>query len=231
MIGRVGTRVVHQIQAIESVGVLGTVKLRTYPFLTRLFRSIPPLTLSPSCAKYPLTCRPHTSDQSAFCQVFVYREYACVDDLAHVDLVIDCGANVGFASAYFLSRFPGCSVIAVEPHHENFRLLEANLAPYGERVRSINSGVWSHAVGLKIAEEKYRDGREWSTQVRESRPEETPDMQEVRQPLVVRRQARACRRTPACGVPGARSAGIKWRIEQWPDAHNRAVSDGLPPRR
>jgi FkbM family methyltransferase len=111
--------------------------------------------------------------------VFVYREYSCVDDLSDVDLVVDCGANVGFASAYFLNRFPRCSVVAVEPEPSNFKLLEANLAPYGGRVRAINSGVWSHTVGLKISEARYRDGREWATQLRESRPDEIPDMQAV----------------------------------------------------
>ena len=94
MLSDLGTRVVHQIQAVQSVGVLGTVRLRSYPLLARFFRSFPPLTMTSIHAKYPLTCRPHTSDQSAFCQIFVYREYSCLDDLPDVDLVLDCGARV-----------------------------------------------------------------------------------------------------------------------------------------
>jgi FkbM family methyltransferase len=84
-----------------------------------------------------------------FAQIFIQREYSCLDDLSvsNVDLVIDCGANVGYSSAYFLSRFPECNIICVEPDPSNFRSLEENMAPYKDRVKLINSGVWSHVGG------------------------------------------------------------------------------------
>src|SRR4051812_39387542 len=80
--------------------------------------------------RHPLRCRKGSSDRDVFRQIFVEREYACLDDLSDVDLVLDCGANVGYSSAYFLDRFPTCHVIAVEPDPENYALLEENLAPY-----------------------------------------------------------------------------------------------------
>ena len=81
-------------------------------------------------------------------------------------LILDCGAYAGYSAAYFLSRFPQCRVIAVEPDPDNFALLQRNLAPFGNRVRSIRAGVWSHQTSLKMSEAKYGDGRERGRQVR-----------------------------------------------------------------
>jgi FkbM family methyltransferase len=128
-------------------------------------------------AEFPLICRSNTSDIDVFKQIFVGREYSCFDDLSNVDLVIDCGANVGYSSAYFLTRFPNCNIICVEPDLSNFMILEKNLAPYKDRVKLIRSGIWSHSTGLKILEAPYGDGREWAVQVRECKAGEAPEMQ------------------------------------------------------
>jgi FkbM family methyltransferase len=130
-------------------------------------------------AEHGLWVRPGTSDLDVFRQIYLEREYACLDGANNVQLVIDCGANVGYSSAWFLSRFPGCRVIAVEPDAGNFAQLQQNVAPFGDRVRLVQSGVWSRRAGLKFSETPFRDGREWSVQVRESLPEETPDMTAV----------------------------------------------------
>lgn len=49
-------------------------------------------------------------------------------------LVVDCGANVGYSSMYFLDRFKGCEVVSIEPDRNNFEVMESNLAHYGSRV-------------------------------------------------------------------------------------------------
>jgi FkbM family methyltransferase len=116
-------------------------------------------------SKYPLGFRPGSSDLLVFDQIFIQREYSCLDDLEGVDFVVDCGANVGYASAYFLSRFPECSVVAIEPDYDNYELLRRNLSPYSNRTRAVHGGVWSSAAAwLKPVEVPYRDGREWSYQ-------------------------------------------------------------------
>jgi FkbM family methyltransferase len=132
--------------------------------------------LHPSTAQYPLRVRRGSSDLRDFRQIFLKREYSCIDDLKRVRLVIDCGANVGYSAAYFLNRFPACEVIAIEPDSGNFLMLEANVASYGERVSVIRAGVWSHAADLVMSEVGYRDGREWARQVRPSHPDEKPDL-------------------------------------------------------
>jgi FkbM family methyltransferase len=130
-------------------------------------------------AQFPVLCRSQSSDLNVFSQIFVHREYRCLDDLTNVGVVIDCGANVGYSSAYFLSRFPGSTVIAIEPDAENFDALEKNLAPYGDRVRAVRSGVWSDTVGLVMNEATFRDGREWTRRVRPALPGEVADMEAV----------------------------------------------------
>jgi hypothetical protein len=42
-----------------------------------------------------------SSDLHVFRQIFVEREYGCLDDLADVRLIIDCGANAGYSSGSF----------------------------------------------------------------------------------------------------------------------------------
>lgn len=125
-------------------------------------------------AKHPLTCRPNTSDIDVFEQIFVTREYRCLDDVADAGLIIDCGANVGLSASYFLSRFPNARVIAVEPDRENFHALQANLAPYGGRYSAVCSAIWSHAAPLVLAEGLRGDDRAWARTVREARAGETP---------------------------------------------------------
>ena len=116
------------------------------------------------------------SDTSAFHQIFIEREYACLDDLENVDLIIDCGAYVGYASAYFLSRFPNSHVVAIEPDPENFSVLSNNLAPYKNRVKLLQAAVWSHPAFLVFSEMKYRDGQRWTTHVREFKVGEAPSI-------------------------------------------------------
>jgi FkbM family methyltransferase len=123
-----------------------------------------------------LVYRAGASDLDAFRQIFVDREYRCLDDIADAGLVVDCGANVGYSSAYFLSRFPRCRVIAVEPDAANFEVLQNNLHRFGGRVTALKAGVWPRRTGLRFSEEKFRDGREWSHTVREARPGESSDL-------------------------------------------------------
>jgi FkbM family methyltransferase len=129
-------------------------------------------TLSSKYAKYPLLCRPGTSDVLVFLQIFGEREYLCLDEVEDARLVIDCGANVGYSAAYFLTRFPNAKVIAIEPDPGNFALLEANVAPYLARCDTMLTAVWSHETDLVISEVPFRDGREWARTVRPVQPGE-----------------------------------------------------------
>jgi FkbM family methyltransferase len=67
-------------------------------------------------------------------------------------LIVDGGANLGMATLFFRLRFPAARVVAVEPHPEAFRLLEANTRGLGDGVERIQAAlsaqpgeVWLHA--------------------------------------------------------------------------------------
>lgn len=174
MLGRLRSKLSEYRALAERLGWRATVTYVRRRKQLRDIRDTAPRTLRSRDARYPVWFRPNTSDWSVFGQIFLDREYACLADLKDVGLVLDCGANVGFSSAYFLTKFPKCRVIAVEPDPDNFAILERNLQPYGDRAKAIRAGVWSHPCRLTLSEEKYRDGREWARQVRECRPDE-PD--------------------------------------------------------
>jgi FkbM family methyltransferase len=138
-----------------------------------------PFRLHSKDARFPVWCRPNSSDQDVFDQIFVSREYRCLDDVSDVGLIIDCGANVGYSSAYLLSRFRNAHAIAIEPDAANHALLKRNMEPYGARAETIHSAVWSHPTGLILSEESFGDGREWSRTVRESQSHERPEMMAI----------------------------------------------------
>jgi FkbM family methyltransferase len=135
--------------------------------------------LRPHLVLHPLSVRRDSSDLDAFAQIFVQREYRCLDDLTDVPLVIDCGANAGFSSAYFLSSHPQCHVVAVEPDPGNFVALQRNLAAYGSRATLSRAGIWSHPARLVLSPDGYRDGREWARQVRPAGPGEDASVERI----------------------------------------------------
>lgn len=117
-----------------------------------------------------------SSDSPVLYQSLVRQEYSCIEALDEPKLIIDCGANVGYSSIYFLNRYPQAHVIAVEPDDENFKVCTKNLLPYSERVTLLRSAVWSHKAGLTISKGENRESLEWAAQVHEGREGEEPDI-------------------------------------------------------
>ena len=115
-----------------------------------------------------LFCRPNTADLLVFNQIFVEREYDCLDAVDSAGLILDCGANVGYSSAYLLTAFPNATVIAVEPDEDNFRVLEKNLRPFGGRARCRLAAVWSKPTRMKLDEDTLAQGKEWGRTVSET---------------------------------------------------------------
>lgn len=155
----------------KTIGFLQTLSLLPQWIRGHVLKNKSPYPLRSKDAKHTLWCRPGTSDFKVFHQVFVDSEYSALKNISNVDLIIDCGANVGYTSSYLLTQFPTCTLIAVEPDEGNFSMMVKNISPYGDRAKPIHCAVWSHVTHLKI-DRNYRDGADWSVQVRESDDED-----------------------------------------------------------
>jgi FkbM family methyltransferase len=113
----------------------------------------------------PVWLRPGTSDYSAYRQVVCREGYGGIE-IRRVRSIIDCGANIGLASIYFLNRFPEATVLAVEPDPENVALCQQNLEPYGGRVKVVNGAVWSHRGRVVVVPSEFGPSDKWGVQVR-----------------------------------------------------------------
>ncbi len=143
-------------EALQSLGFPSLLRLQINKKLgVKLSR------LTSKYLRHPVYARYGTSDFLVFNQVFVDREYRCVDDVEPPRLIVDCGANVGYTSAYFLSKFPTSTVIAVEPDSGNFNLLRRNLAGYGDRFKAIKAAVWPFDEQLEFQSSTLAEGAEW----------------------------------------------------------------------
>jgi FkbM family methyltransferase len=129
--------------------------------------------------QHPFHFRHGTSDKLIMREVFVGQQYECVAHLAGCRVIADCGANIGAASVFLLHRYPDAEVFALEPDPGNFEILKKNLASFGTRAHTLPVALWSQDSGLRIERGNYRDGLEWTYQVRPCRDGEAPDVQGI----------------------------------------------------
>ncbi len=110
--------------------------------------------------------RSGTTDWLVYRQIFEELEYQCLPSNFNPETILDLGANVGYSSAYFLTRYPDAKVIAIEPDGDNFAALCENLKPYGNRASALHAAVWSKQDFLSLRTDHYRGGGAWAKQVR-----------------------------------------------------------------
>ena len=110
----------------------------------------------------PVTIRGgNGSDGFAFYQHLAIKDFDILNDLGSPRLMIDAGANIGMASLYFLNRYPGLKIVAIEPDPETFEICKRNLAPYAGRVVLIKGAIWS-SCGRVLLE---KGELEWNSHV------------------------------------------------------------------
>jgi len=171
--------------ATRRIGLLSALRFDAQRARRALRLAPPVVTLTARRSQHLLHARPRSTDFTVFGQTFITQPYACLDDLTNVGLIVDAGANVGFASAFLLTQFPAAELIAIEPDAGNFDILQRNLAPYGPRARALLAGLWSHHTRLRIEERPYREGGAWALQVRESGPREASQFDAIDMPGVL----------------------------------------------
>ena len=99
--------------------------------------------------KVPLAFRPNTSDQWLLNKIFQEQEYNFKIANFEPRLILDCGANVGYSTAYFANKYPQAKIIAVEPEALNFKMLTYN-THFFDNVTCINSAIWYKEGYIKI---------------------------------------------------------------------------------
>ena len=151
-------------------GILGwsaAFRVRLHDTLLRHFNFRPPfeIQLKLKNVSYPVKMRTgKSSDREVLNQIFLEPEYEALS-LENPTTIIDLGANVGYSSAYFLSRYPNARVIAVEPDRENFVICRENLRAFGARATVLHGAAWPERQLLSVKKGVFGDGREWATQV------------------------------------------------------------------
>jgi FkbM family methyltransferase len=128
---------------------------------------------------HPIWLREATSDFDVMEQIFVRGEYdfgewpshhAAIDKVyaellgnGKVPVIVDCGANIGYASIWFATRYPRAMIYAVEPEPNNFALLARNVAPY-PNVTPIQAGISDRVTQISL----YNPANEpWACQTQE----------------------------------------------------------------
>ena len=101
-------------------------------------------------ALQPVSLRMNTSDIPTFLQVFARAEYD-IEFIQVPEYIVDLGANIGLAAAYFTGRFPEAKIICVEPNNENFKILLQNTNGYSN-VITLCAAVWHESGNLEIVE-------------------------------------------------------------------------------
>jgi len=93
-----------------------------------------------AAARHSVSIRLNSSDLATFTKVFLNREYE-IPLAKEPKVIIDAGANVGYASAFFAVRYPAAKIIAIEPEAANFQLLKQNTAAF-PNVTAIQAALW-----------------------------------------------------------------------------------------
>jgi FkbM family methyltransferase len=95
--------------------------------------------------------RPKGSDLTTLEEVMKDEVYGSLSELlTSPQWIIDLGAHIGLSSLYFLGLYPAAKVLAVEPHPDNFALLENNLRPWiaSAQCTVVRAAAWSRDCSL-----------------------------------------------------------------------------------
>jgi FkbM family methyltransferase len=160
-----------------------------------------------------------SSDVDQFEATFLERDLKFAEALrvTRPRLIVDLGANVGYASAFLLSLFPDAFSLAVEPDPRNIARCRTNLAPYGKRALLIQGAVWSGCRQLVLSPGTFGDGREWATEVREARPGEQADVTAYDVPTLLARCPVDTVDLLKIDIEGSEKALFSSNVDRWID--------------
>ncbi len=114
----------------------------------------------------PIAIRRHDSD------IYVFRDALLRKDSdpsldAPPRFIIDGGANVGYTTMLYASRYPDATIVAVEPAVETAKILRRHCQSY-PNVHIVEAGLWSRPCHLGVV---GKDGNSFAWQVKEVSPD------------------------------------------------------------
>ena len=100
--------------------------LRCYGLIVGAALNPAPVDLPIRVGRHRRLLRMRACDVYTVAEIFRERQYALTRPLGPAPMIIDAGANIGIASAWFVLRHPDARVLAVEPVADNFSWLRRN---------------------------------------------------------------------------------------------------------
>jgi FkbM family methyltransferase len=112
-------------------------------------------------SEHPVYGRAHTSDFLVINAVFGSQEFSFLDDIQGFAprFIVDLGANIGASVAYFASKFPDATIVALEPSHTNLAVASLNTHPY-TNVHLLHGAIWDKETHVHIDRQRTLSG-EW----------------------------------------------------------------------
>lgn len=103
------------------------------------------ITLKYNRITFPLSVRNNSSDLFILKEIFIDKCYSLPVPCAIKDpMIIDIGANIGIASLFLYSFYPGATIHAFEPQNDNFELLKRNAEACGGNITAHRMAVMSY---------------------------------------------------------------------------------------
>lgn len=120
-----------------------------------------------------LYCRDQNhSDYSVFNQIFSLEEYRTVFSVLNINkelnskvsVLIDAGANVGFATIYLSQKKAFDKIFCIEPSKFNFKILKKNTSSLNTvaNVTLLENALAARENESFHIENNFRDGKDWS---------------------------------------------------------------------
>jgi FkbM family methyltransferase len=113
--------------------------------------------------KHPVYFRKNSTDFVVLYSILLAKSYR-VTISKPPKIIIDAGANVGYASVYFANCFPEATIYAIEPDYNNFKILQKNTNVYPQII-CLRKAIWNRHSLIKI---KNMDNGEWAYMIEEA---------------------------------------------------------------
>lgn len=105
--------------------------------------------------------RANSSDKNVWKAIFSNNEFEFLENLLQQPpkVIIDLGGNIGASAAFFGAKYPGATVIALEPSLSNHALAVMNTHQFSN-IHMLRGAIWNEVKFLKIDLDRSLKG-EW----------------------------------------------------------------------